>query len=64
MAEARKKLSDIRATVTAEGEKAAAAAPGDALAKEQARNKRMEELFAQYASPGVDLPSEEGRAGI
>ena len=59
IAEAKKKLADIKATLTAEGEKAAAAAPGDALAKEQARGKRIDELFAQYAKDNSTCPSKK-----
>ena len=57
VAEAKKKLADIKATVAAEGDKAVAAAAGDALAKEQARGKRVEELFAQFAKDHSTCPS-------
>lgn len=58
VAEAKKKLADIKATLVAEGEKAAAA-PGDALAKEQARGKRLDELFAQFAKDHSTCPSKK-----
>ena len=57
IAEAKKKLMDIKATIAAEGDKAAAAASGDALAKEQARAKRVEELFGQFAKDHSTCPS-------
>ena len=59
VAEAKKKLADIKATLTAEGDKAVAAAPGDALAKEQARGKRVEDLFAQFAKDNSTCPSKK-----
>ena len=59
VAEAKKKLADIKATLTAEGDKAVAAAPGDALAKEQARGKRVEDLFAQFAKDHSTCPSKK-----
>ena len=59
VAEAKKKLADIKATLTAEGDKASAAAPGDALAKEQARSKRVEDLFAQFAKDHSTCPSKK-----
>jgi len=62
VAEAKKKLSDIKATVAAEGEKTAAATNGDALAKEQARGKRVDELFAQFAKEHSSCPS-KAKAG-
>ena len=57
IAEAKKKLMDIKATVAAEGEQVKAATPGDALAKEQARNKKVEELFATYAKDNSACPT-------
>ena len=59
IAGAKKQLADIKAALAAEGDKAAAAAPGDALAKEQARGKRVEELFAQYAKDVSTCPSKK-----
>ena len=57
VAEAKKKLMDIKAAVLAEGEKAKAAATGDALAKEQARNKKVEEVFGTYAKDNSTCPT-------
>jgi peptidyl-prolyl cis-trans isomerase C len=57
VAEAKNKLNGIKATVLAEGEKVAAATPGDALAKEQAKGKRVDELFAQFAKDHSTCPS-------
>ena len=59
VAESKKQLADIKAALAAEGDKAAAATPGDALAKEQARGKRVEELFAQYAKDVSTCPSKK-----
>ena len=57
IAEAKKKLTDIKAMITAEGDKTAAAAPGDALAKETARTKRADEVFAEMAKNHSTCPS-------
>ena len=57
VAEAKQKLQGIKAQVLAEGEKAKAAAAGDALAKEQAANKRVEEVFAAYAKENSACPT-------
>jgi peptidyl-prolyl cis-trans isomerase C len=59
VAEARKKLEDIKNSVTTEGQKAGDAAPGDALAKEQARQKHAEALFAQFAKDHSTCPSKK-----
>lgn len=55
--EAAQKLRSIKATVEAEANKVVAATPGDALAKETARGKRVEELFAAYAKEHSVCPS-------
>ena len=56
-AAAKQKLEAIKAEIAAEGEKAAAAAPGDALAKQTARGKKVDELFAEKAKANSDCPS-------
>jgi peptidyl-prolyl cis-trans isomerase C len=58
-AAAKKTLLDIKARILAEAQKAADATQGDALAKEQARGKKVEELFAEAAknTPGSACPS-------
>jgi peptidyl-prolyl cis-trans isomerase C len=56
-AEAEKTLTAIKAAIVAEGQKAEAAAPGDALAKTQAKGKKTEELFAEYAKQHSTCPS-------
>lgn len=58
-AEGKKLLEAIKQTVITEADKAAAAAPGDALAKEQAKNKRIDELFAAYAKQQSKCPSKD-----
>ncbi len=56
-AAAKKTLLDIKAAVQAEEAKAEAAAQGDALAKQQAKGKRAEEVFAEYAKQKSVCPS-------
>jgi parvulin-like peptidyl-prolyl isomerase len=56
-AAARKTLTDIKAAVAAEAAKAEAAAPGDALAKQQAKGRRAEEVFGEYAKKHSTCPS-------
>lgn len=58
-AEGKKLLEAIKQTVISEADKAAAAAPGDALAKEQAKNKRIDELFSAYAKQHSKCPSKD-----
>ncbi len=57
--EAKKTLTAIKQTIEAEAKKAADAAPGDALAKETARTKRADELFAAYAQKYSSCPSKK-----
>lgn len=57
--EAKKTLSAIKQTVEAEAKKTADATAGDALAKEQARTKRADELFAAYAQKYSTCPSKK-----
>lgn len=57
--ESKKTLAAIKQTVEAEAKKAADAATGDALAKEQARTKRTDELFAAYAQKYSTCPSKK-----
>jgi peptidyl-prolyl cis-trans isomerase C len=57
IADAKQKLAGIKAAVAQEGQKAADAAQGDALAKEQARTKKIDELFAEYAKGYSICPS-------
>jgi len=59
-AESKKMLTDIKAIVNAEADKAVAAMnpqPADALAKEKARGAKVEELFAEYAKRHSTCPS-------
>ncbi len=59
-AESKKMLSDIKAVVNAEADKAVAAMnpqPADALAKEKARGAKVEELFSEYAKRHSTCPS-------
>lgn len=56
-AEAQKSLMQIKANVNAEAEKAAAAVEGDDMAKAQAKGKKAEELFAEYAKQHSECPS-------
>lgn len=58
-ATAEKTLQAIKATVAAEAVKAEAAAPGDALEKAKAKNKRTDELFAEYAKQHSTCPSKK-----
>ncbi len=57
VAEAKTKLAQIKAAITAEGDKAYAAAPGDALAKDKARGDKVNEVFAAYAKEHSQCPS-------
>ena len=57
VAAAKQKLAGLKATITAEAEKVAAATPGDALAKNAARGKKADELFAEAAKATSDCPS-------
>ena len=59
--EAAQKLRSIKATVDAESAKAVAALPAnaDALAKESARQKKIEELFSAYAKEHSTCPSKD-----
>ena len=57
VAEAKQTLAAIKAAVAAEGDKAFAAAPGDAPAKETARGKKIDEVFAVYAKDKSTCPS-------
>jgi parvulin-like peptidyl-prolyl isomerase len=50
-------LTDIKAAVAAEAAKAEAAATGDALAKQQAKGRKAEELFGEYAKQRSVCPS-------
>jgi peptidyl-prolyl cis-trans isomerase C len=56
-ASAQKTLTDIKAAVAAEAAKAEAAATGDALAKQQAKGRRVEEVFGEYAKKHSTCPS-------
>ena len=56
-AEAENLLKGIKAKVVEEAQKAEAAAPGDALAKAQAKAKRTEELFGEYAKQYSQCPT-------
>lgn len=57
--QAKKTLTAIKQTVEAEAKKAADATAGDALAKETARTKRVDELFAGYAKEYSTCPSKK-----
>ncbi len=58
IAEAKKKLTDIKAMIAAEGDKAfTSAAAADPLAKETARAKRADEVFAEMAKNHSTCPS-------
>ncbi len=57
IAEAKKKLTDIKAMIAAEGDKTAAVAAADPLAKETARTKRADEVFAEMAKNHSTCPS-------
>ena len=57
VAAAKQKLVAIKAEIAAEAEKAAAATPGDALAKQAARGKKADDLFAEKAKANSDCPS-------
>jgi parvulin-like peptidyl-prolyl isomerase len=57
VAAAKQKLEAIKAEITAEADKAAAATAGDALAKQAARGKTIDELFAEKAKANSDCPS-------
>lgn len=59
LAEGKKLLEAIKQTILSEADKTVAATPGDALAKEQARNKRIDELFAGYAKQHSKCPSKD-----
>lgn len=56
-ADAEKTLMTIKATIAAEGEKAAAATEGDALAKATVKGKKIEELFSAEAGKLSQCPS-------
>jgi parvulin-like peptidyl-prolyl isomerase len=56
-AAARKTLTEIKAAVAAEAAKAEAAATGDALAKQQAKGRKAEEVFGEYAKKHSTCPS-------
>lgn len=56
-AAAHKTLADVKAAVAAEAAKAEAAAAGDALAKQQAKGRRAEEVFGEYAKKHSTCPS-------
>ncbi len=58
-AEGKKFLEAVKQTVIAEADKAAAAAQGDALAKDQAKTKRIDELFSAYAKEHSKCPSKD-----
>jgi parvulin-like peptidyl-prolyl isomerase len=53
----KKSLLDVKATVAAEAAKAEAAAQGDALAKQQAKGRKAEEVFGEYAKKLSTCPS-------
>ncbi len=55
--EAKKTLAAIKNTVEIEAKKASDAAMGDALAKEQARGAKVDELFGEYAKKYSVCPS-------
>jgi parvulin-like peptidyl-prolyl isomerase len=57
--ESKKTLLAIKQMVESESAKAATAATGDAAAKEQARIKRAEELFGEYAKQYSICPSKK-----
>jgi peptidyl-prolyl cis-trans isomerase C len=57
--EAKKTLAAIKQTVEAEAKKTADATAGDALAKETARTKRVDELFSAYAQKYSACPSKK-----
>jgi peptidyl-prolyl cis-trans isomerase C len=56
-AAAKESLLKIKAEVTAESAKAEAAATGDALAKQQAKGRRAEEVFGEHAKKHSICPS-------
>ncbi|MGL6096828.1 MAG: peptidylprolyl isomerase [Fimbriiglobus sp.] len=56
-AEAEKTLQGIKAGVAQKAAEAEAAATGDALAKAQAKGKKSEEIFAEYAKQYSQCPS-------
>ncbi|HVK17231.1 MAG TPA: peptidylprolyl isomerase, partial [Fimbriiglobus sp.] len=56
-AAAQKTLTDIKAAVAAEAVKAETAAAGDALAKQQAKGRKAEEVFGEYAKKHSTCPS-------
>lgn len=56
---ARQTLASIKATVEAEAKKAADAAQGDAAAKANAANERIEQLFGEYAKQYSSCPSKK-----
>ena len=56
-AAAKESLLKIKAEVAAEAAKAEAAATGDALAKQQAKGRQAEEVFAEYAKKHSVCPS-------
>jgi peptidyl-prolyl cis-trans isomerase C len=58
-AEAKAKLLKIKEVTEAEGAKAGAAAAGDPAAKEQARQKRVEECIGEYAKQFSVCPSKK-----
>lgn len=56
-ATAKQTLGQIKAAISAEAAKAEAAAQGDALAKQAAKGKKTDELFAEYAKQHSVCPS-------
>jgi parvulin-like peptidyl-prolyl isomerase len=58
-AQAKQQLASIKATILKSAQEAANATQGDNLAKEQARQKKVEELFAAYAKQNSVCPSKE-----
>ncbi|OWK35903.1 peptidylprolyl isomerase [Fimbriiglobus ruber] len=57
MAEAKQTLAAIKSDIAVKAQEAATAAPGDALAKETARGKKVDELFAEAAKKHSLCPS-------
>ena len=55
--ESKKLLESIKATIEADAKKVADATPGDPLVKEQARGKRIDETFSDFAKKHSTCPS-------
>ncbi len=55
--ESKKLLENIKATIEADAKKVADTTPGDPLVKEQARGKRIDETFSDFAKKHSTCPS-------